>query len=398
MKNAFFYFIFCPFIGFIQAIKNYRSSWAKPTIIAFVAFFGLSMVKNDTVDSSRYIQKLEVMHASNKSFENLQASFYDETDGQADIYVPLVTYLFSLFTVNGNLLFLFYGLVFGYFYANNIWLVLGESQGRLRWEQFLLLATFSMIIGFWDVNGVRMHTAAHVFFYGSFIYLYHNKKKGLLIAACSMLVHFSFILPFGLLVLYSLVRLNYRFLYFFYVASFFIAELNVPIIRTTLESYAPGFLLPKVTTYLSDGYIEVITDEYSNANWYAVYYLKILSYFNLIFVSILFFKAKLSLPSSKLLGFSLFFLAVANIASLLPSGSRFLAVALLFSIALLFIEVAKNSEPVLTKNVKKLSIILVFFCIVSIRILFNYFNLTTLTNPIVVAFTNINVPLIDLIK
>ena len=186
MKNAFFYFIFCPFLGFIQAIKNYRSSWAKPTIIAFVAFFGLSMVKNETVDSSRYVQKLEVMHAGNKSFENLQASFYDETDGQADIYVPIVTYLFSLFTANGNLLFLFYGLVFGYFYVNNIWLVLGESHGRLRWEQFLLLATFSMIIGFWDVNGVRMHTAAHIFFYGSFIYLYHNKNKGLIIAACKI--------------------------------------------------------------------------------------------------------------------------------------------------------------------------------------------------------------------
>lgn len=398
MKNTFFYFFLCPFLGLIQAVKNYRSSWAKSTIIAFVAFFGMSMVKSEGADSSRYIQKLEDMYVSNKSFENLKNSFYNQEDGQTDIYVPVVTFLFSLFTNNANLLFLFYGLIFGYFYVNNIWLVLEESKGKLPWEQFLLLATFSMIIGFWDVNGVRMHTAAHVLFYGSFIYLYHKKKKGLLIAASSILIHFSFLLPFGILVLYSLVQLNYRLLYIFYLFSFFIVELNVPIIRTTLETYAPGFLLPKVSTYLNDGYVEVVTKQYADANWYALYYVKILSYFNLFFVSLLVFKVELSLTSKRLLGFSLLFLGVANVVSLLPSGSRFINIALLFSIALSFIELANATKSILTKSIKILSPVLLFFCIVSIRVLFNYFNLTTFTNPIVVFFTDINLPLIDLIK
>ena len=358
----------------------------------------MSMVKSDAVDSSRYIEKLEMMHASNKDFDTIGNSLYNEEDGQPDIYVALVTYVFSLFTDNGNLLFLFYGLLFGYFYANNIWLVLNESKGKLRREQWLLLAAFSFVIGFWDVNAVRMWTAAHVFFYGGFSYLYLNKKKGLIIAASSILIHFSFILPVFLLLAYSLVRLNYRFLYFFYIASFFIVELNVDFIRTTLEANVPDFMLPKVKTYFNDENLEIVDKIEVVTNWYVAYYKKIISYFNVIFISVLFFRANMSNAAKKLLGFSLLFLGVANIVSLLPSGGRFLSVAFLFSLSLCFIVLTKSKELIVHKSVKILSPLLILICIVSIRFSLDYFNITTLTNPIVVFFTNINTPIIDFIK
>ena len=398
MKNTFFYFILFPFLGFINAIRNYRSSWAKSTIIAFVAFFAMSMVKSEDVDSSRYVDKLKEMYAGNKSFETLKDSFYNESDGQPDIYAGLVTYLFSLFTDNGNLLFLFFGFVFGFFYVNNIWLVLGESIGKLPWEQFLLLATFSMVIGFWNITGVRMWTAAHVFFYGAFLYLYHNKKKGLFIAILSILIHFSLILPVGLVIIYSLFRLNFRILYIFYIASFFIAELNIDFIRTNLETYMPEFILPRVKGYLNDEHIEIVNDVLTGANWYIVYYQKFLTYFTLIFISVLFLKADMSKTIKKLLGFSLMFLAVANITSMLPSGVRFLNIALLFSIATSFIVVSKTKQVLIIKSVKFLSPLLIIFCIVSIRTSLDFFNITTLTNPIVVFFTDINLPIIEFIK
>ena len=399
MKNAFFYFILFPFLGFINALRNYRSSWAKPTVIAFVTFFGLSMVKSDKVDSTRYVQSLEIMYDSNKDFDAIQNSFYNSQEGgQADIYVTLVTFVFSLFTNNGNLLFMFFGLVFGYFYANNIWLVLNQSKGKLHWEQHLLLAAFSLVIGFWTINGVRMWTAAHIFFYGGFLYLFQNRKNGLLIAASSILIHFSFIIPLVLLLGYSLVRINFRFLYIFYIASFFIAELNIDFIRTTLESNLPDFMLPKVKTYFNDDYLEGYEEVVASVNWYVLYYKKILTYFTVIFISILFFRANLSEQTKKLLGFSLLFLAVANILSLLPSGARFLNVAFLFSLATCFIVVSNNKETIIVKSVKFLSPFLILFCIISVRLSLDYFNVTTLTNPIVVFLTNINQPLIDLIK
>ena len=400
MKNAFFYFIIFPFLGFLNAIRNYRSSWAKPTIIAFVAFFGMSMVKSEAVDSSRYVQNLAEMYDSTKSFETIQNSFYNNSveDGQVDIYVTLVTFVFSLFTTDGNLYFLFFGLVFGYFYANNIWLVLNESKGRLQWEQFLMIASFSLVIGFWSVNGVRMWTAAHVFFYGGFLYLYHNNKKGLFIAAASFLIHFSFVLPIALLLIYSVFRFNFRIVFFFYVATFFIAELNVGFIRTFLENNAPEFLLPKVKSYLNESYIEGVNETIIAANWYIIYFQKFISYFNLIFVSVLFFKSDIRKKQDKLFGFSLLFLSFANIISLLPSGGRFLNVAFLFSMAACFIILTQTRISFITKSAKMLSPLLIAFCVVSIRLSLDFFNITTLTNPIIVLLTNVNQPLIELLK
>lgn len=398
MKNAFFYFIICPFLGFVQALKNYRSSWAKPTVIAFVAFFGLSMVKNDTIDSSRYINKLEEMYTSNKSFDDVKNSLYSDEGGQTDIYVTVVTYFISWFTDSGNFLFLIYGLIFGYFYANNIWLVLDQSKGKLSREEYLLLASFALIIGFWTLNAVRMWTAAHVFFYGSFTYLYLGKKKGLIIAASSLLIHFSFVLPIGLLIAYSLIRLNFRFLYFFYIASFFIAELNIGFIRTTLEANLPAFIQPKVKSYFNEEYIEGYEQIATTVNWYIIYYKKLITYFNVVFMSILFFRADLSPQTKKLLGFSLLFLGVANIVSLLPSGGRFLNVAFLFSLAFSFIVLANNKVPIITKSVRYLSPLLILFVIISIRMSFDYFSLTTLTNPIIAMFADVKVSLMDLIR
>jgi hypothetical protein len=398
MKNAFFYFFLCPFLGFINAINHYRSDWAKPTLIAFVAFFGMSMVKSEKVDSSRYVAKLELMHASSLDFDTVKESFYNDVDGQPDLYVGVVTYIFSLFTNNGNILFLFYGFVFGYFYVNNIWLVLKESKEKLTWLPILLLLTYSFVFGFWTITGVRMNTAAHVFFYGGFLYLYHNKKKGLLIALSSILFHFSFALPVALLIIYSLVRLNYRFLYFFYLASFFVAELNIDFIRNSLEASLPDFLQPRVVSYLNEEYIEDIAESSVQSNWYIAYFQKFLSYFTLIFFSVIFLKADLTKQIKKLLGFSLLFLAVANIVSLLPSGGRFLNVAFLFSMACCFIIVLQSKRVIVLKTTKLLSPLLLLFCIISVRSSFDFFNITTLTNPIVVMFTDINVPLIDFIK
>ncbi len=398
MKNAFFYFILFPFLGFVQALKNYRSSWAKPTIIAFVAFFGLTMVKNQSVDSSRYIHKLEEMYNSNKSFDDIKASLYSDEGGQTDIYVTIVTYFISWITNSGNFLFLIYGLIFGYFYANNIWLVLDQSNGKLSRNQYLLLASFALIVGFWTLNAVRMWTAAHVFFYGGFSYLYLGKKKGLLIAASSLLIHFSFILPVGLLVMYSLVRLNFRFLYFFYIATFFIAELDIGFIKSALEANMPAFIQPKIKTYFNDDYLEGYEEVIVTVNWYILYYKKLITYFNVIFISIIFFKAELTLPARRLLGFSLLFLGVANVVSLLPSGGRFLNVACLFSLAFSFIVLANTKVPIITKSIKYLSPILILFVIISIRMSFDFFNIITFTNPIIALFADVNISVMDLIR
>jgi hypothetical protein len=160
----------------------------------------------------------------------------------------------------------------------------------------------------------------------------------------------------------------------------------------------PNFLQPKVKSYLGDEWVEFYNENIGTGNWYINYYLKSLSYFTVVFISVLIFKANLTKGVQKLLGFSLLFLSVANITSLLPSGSRFLIVAFLFSMATCFIVIAQVKFTLVTRSAKFLSPLLILFCIISIRMSFDFINITTFTNPIVVLFTDINIPLIDFFK
>ena len=59
----------------------------------------------------------------------------------------------------------------------------------------IYFAVFVIVLGFWKISGFRMWTAAHIFFFGASQYFLDNKKSGILIAAVSVLFHFSYMFP-----------------------------------------------------------------------------------------------------------------------------------------------------------------------------------------------------------
>lgn len=395
-------FIISPLLALIQSIKHYKQAWAKNGLWLFIIFYGFTMVKPEAMDSYRYVLKLKNLYNMPLSWDNFIFHLYSEEGGKVDIYQPIVTYVLSFFTDNGNVLFAVYGLVFGYFYSRNIWLLIDQiKEYKMTNSLWVILFTFACIIGFWELNGVRMWTAAHIFFYGAFLSLVYKEKKGLIIALLSILVHFSFMLPVGLLLLFKFGRAPWRLTYFAYMFSFFIAELNIQAIQNTLLNYAPEFLLPKVDTYLGEEYIESVRGAVKEVNWYIIYYQKSLSWFIAIGITIIYFSKsfKISKALKSLIGFSLLFLTVGNIVSQLPSGGRFLMVAQLFSLAFIFIYMLENKYSKTSRLLTMLTPLLVFYIIVSIRTSFNTITLgTVMTNPIIAIFAELPIPLIDLIK
>ena len=404
MKNNVIYFLFLPFIGLIQAFKHNKKGWAKNSVWLFVIFYGFTMNRPEIMDSSRTVMKLQELYNTPSNWDIFIANFYDVNTKVVDIYEPLVTYLLSLFTDNGNLMFAVFGIVYGYFYSRNIWLLLDLGKEVKRNKMFwLLLIAFSCVIGFWNLNGVRMWTAAHVFFYGGFLYLVQGKKKGLIIAISSVLIHFSFVLPVGILISFTLFKMPWRILYFFFIASFFISSLNVGVVRSQLESIAPEILMPRVQNYTSDEYIVVINELNERGNWYNSFYVPSIScFFVALFTIIYFTKRRISFHDksfSNLFGFSLLFLSVGNITSLLPSGGRYLIIAQLFGMALLFFYFVVYDDKIYKKWAIVFSPLLVFFIIVSIRISFDTITIMTLFgNPVLAVIFDIPIPLIDLIK
>ena len=400
MKNSFALFFLSPLLGVIQAFKHYKEDWAKNSIWLFVIYYGFTMYRPQTMDSSGYVAKLVKLHNAQVNWNMFTTSFYSEDSNIVDIYEPLITFALSLFTDNGNILFAVFGLVYGYFFSRNIWMVIDLSQGKRVDKGFwILIVTFICSLGYWNLNGVRMWTAAHIFFYGAFHYLVYNRKKGLLFAVSSVLVHFSFIIPVGVFVLFALFRIPWRILYFGYLASFFVSSLNIESLKSRLESVAPAFLLPKVESYTDDEYAELISDMNESANWYIKYYIKALMWaITLLFTFIYFSKEKNFKDDkalSNLFGFSLLILTLGNISSILPSGGRYLVVGHLFALATLVFFYIRIGNLKYRYWVNMLSVVFIFFVIINIRISLETTSVMTIFgNPIFAAIFDISIPIV----
>ena len=404
LKNNFIFFLLSPFSGFVQAFKYHREAWAQNSIWLFVIFYGYTMCRPEIMDSSRYVANLVNLYNNPMTWDMFIANFYSEESDTVDFYQPLVTFILSRFTKDGNVLFAVFGIVYGYFFSRNIWLLLNLcKKSTVDQKSWLLIISFVCVIGFWELNGVRMWTAAHVFFYGAFQYLVNNKRNGIAFVISSMLIHFSYILPIGVFLLFILVRIPWQALYFFFVGSFTISSLNIKAISTKLESVAPAFLLPRVTSYTNDEYVESVSDLNESANWYIKYYSISLMWVIVLLFTLIYFskinKFKEDKSFSNLFGFSLLFLSVGNITSLLPSGGRYVLVAQLFGVALLVYYHVRFRANLYTRWLVILSPLLYFFIIVSIRISFDTISvMTILGNPILALFVDLPIPLIDVLK
>jgi len=404
LNNAFLLFLINPFIGMIQAFKYYRFPWAKNSLWLFVIFYGFTMFRPEAMDSSRYVARLEVLYDAPLSWDTFIANFYSAEGNSIDIYQPLVTWVLALFTKNPNVLFAVFGIVFGYFYSRNIWLLF-EVAGNRRFEKslWILIFAFASVIGFWELNGVRMWTAAHIFFYGAFIFIIKGERKGMMIAAASILVHFSFVLPVAILVAYTMVKLPWKILYLVFIASFFVSELNIGSVGTFLGGIAPEFLVPRINSYTSDDYVESVSNAEAATNWYVTYYLKSLGWVIFIMISFIYFsnlaRIKSNRAFSHFFGFAILFLSIGNLMSMIPSGGRYLTIARLFALALLFLFYVWYDSLSYRKFLVTLSPLLLFFIIVSIRISFETTTFVTiLANPIIALFIDVPIPLIAFFK
>jgi hypothetical protein len=404
LKNNFIFFLLSPFLGFVQAFKYHRESWAQNSIWLFVIFYGYTMCHPEIMDSSRYVANLVNLYNNPMTWDLFTANFYSEESDAVDIYQPLVTFILSRFTKDGNVLFAVFGIVYGYFFSRNIWLLLNLcKKSKVDQKSWLLIISFVCVIGFWNLNGVRMWTAAHVFFYGAFQYLVNNKRNGIAFVISSMLIHFSYILPIGVFLLFILIRIPWQALYFFFVGSFSISSLNITAISTKLESVAPAFLLPRVTSYTSEEYVESVSDLNESANWSIKYYSISLMWVIVLLFTLIYFskinKFKEDKSFSNLFGFSLLISSVGNITSLLPSGGRYVLLAQLFGVALLVFYHVRFKVDLFGRWLVLLSPLLYFFIIVSIRISFDTISvMTILGNPILALLVDLPIPLIDVLK
>lgn len=413
-NNHWYLFMLFPFVAGIFAMKNYKASWAKNIIWAFVVFFGLSFgfakeifQGTETSDVFRYTDQVKELYKRDLNFSDIVKLYEENQD--IDILRITIAIIVSRFTNNEHILLAVFGFIFGYFFTRNIWFVLDRIIGKIKPMTFILLAAYFLVNPFWNINTFRFCTATHVFIYGLLPYLFEGKKKGILVAALSVLIHFSFILPLLILFFYVLLGNRIVIYFIFFLSSLVVSQINIQQFNLVIEANVPENLLERTSTYRDEDSVEDFRegkkgDVVVSSSWHVAIFSKALHWSLMALIILIFYRRKIIERVKKRyldsLSFNLLFWGVANFMSTLPSGGRYLIIASLSALPLIIFFVQNlYGENYTSKKILIFSPALLFFIIVAIRIGFYYLSVTSIIgNPFFLLITDKNIPLNDLIK
>jgi hypothetical protein len=400
-------FFLWPFSSLIGAMWDYRKSYAKIIFILFCVFFGLTFIipanKEGVADSFRYAQILIEMHKSPLNFENIISEFYSKGTNTLDIYQPLITWILSLITNNPHLLFAIFALIFGYFYANNLWFVLDRLKQRISFPLLVFILVLALINPIWNINGVRMYTAAQIFIYGLLQYFLNRNKRGFWWVGISCLVHFSFLFPTVLLLLYFILPKKLPLFFAFFIFSSFISEINLVRVRESL-SVLPEVFQSRINSYTDIDYAENYKESGNEATWHVKLAADALKWVEYALLIAIFFFCNRDIRKDRILYIlfclTLFVFGWARIASLIPSGGRFLCIADILTFVFCILLFTQFKLPHFINTLRLIAVpLLIFYCLFSIRIGFSYMGISTLVgNPFTALLLEDKIPLIDFVK
>jgi len=389
-------FLVWPFLALCSAFWNYKSSWGKNILWAFVAFYGFVFaigMESQGNDIVGYVTEVEELHRVKMTAGDAVDYFLES--GEVDFVETILAVMISRVTDSQSIVTLVYGLIFGFFFSRNMWFILERLKGNIRFITVLVFICFFLVVPIWNMNGFRFWTATHIFAYGMLPYLFDGKRSGVIIASLAVFVHFAFIVPVGVLYGYMFWG-NRLMLYFgFFVLTFFMSEINLTIFNDIIESYAPEIIQERTAGYRSEAHVEQHrSGGVSGRVWYAKYYGVALRWAAKGFLIILFFKAQAFFKKNKgwlnLYCFTLLFYGTAELFTSIPSGSRYLAVANLLALGLivLYVQNREQSGQVAMKRfIIATTPLLLLYVVVSVRMgLYSMSASALLGNPITAIF------------
>jgi hypothetical protein len=392
MKNntaTYLLFLINPFMALFVVLKDFKTKNIAFFFPIFLAFVGASLYP--VGDAERYRDRFYEMHDKELSFENFRSSLLDG-ETSFDVAIPLISYSIATVTRNEKILFAVFGLILGFFYGKNMQYILDKlDKKNINYYILLLVVVFSMIVTFWDgIRGVRMWTAAHIYFYGASRIIEKQNLKYIGFLVLAFAYHFSFLLP-------VLVFLGYFFLpkrqflpvaFVFFVLSLVVADSNVDFIKNLVLNNVPEFFQSHAEGYTGEEYMEKVSNQSSSYAFHhaisgsliklSITYLLVLAYLGNL--------SQLILDNvyTKYFLFVFLIFGFANFISVLPSGGRFVSVALLFAI----IPIYYGYQQTMKKYLYHLTIIpLLFWLIFTLRTGFYSLSIgSVIGNPLIIFF------------
>jgi hypothetical protein len=280
----FILFLIWPFGTLLLAIRKFTEEHYRFIILLFSILFGYS-VYLFSGDILRYEQAFyeiityewgDYFHLLLNSFsaDKLAGFSKNVVNTQPDVYALSLQFLTSRLTEDPRWFWAIVSLLYTYFFIQFLSEVIKETELVKTIPQIIFISYLVLLIPYYyGVTGVRFWTAVFIFMLCVMRYIRYQDAKYIIIAAFTILVHYAFILPVGLLLFYRFIPSNRYVIAAMMIVSigFFAASSNTQIL-TTIENnmgiFSGTAIEDRADSYTNQDILEAKQERGDERNWY----------------------------------------------------------------------------------------------------------------------------------
>lgn len=377
-------------MALFYAILNYRLRSFKNIVWLFCGFYGYNFViAGKDGDVQRYKDQLVALYEANYTASQFFFMLIDGDYGRGDYMQPILTYAVSSFTDNYRILYLIYGLIFGYLLSRSLDILIRYSKGNTHYLIKFLLIYFFFLVPVWYINGVRYYLAVHFLVYGLLRFYVIKDKKSILYLIGSVLMHFSFIAPLAIIIIHYILPKNIVIYSVLLLISIFFVNLSIP----EMVNFVPSTthqLDSRVKGYTHEQVIELAENNKTKVIWFIKWHENLVKFIGYLMIGLFGLTYRKIKDKSIIALFTLgiFIFAFGNVVDKIPSMGRIYIISFMILTAA-FILLSIDLKHRLFNRIS-FSILVppsIFCILVSLRYSFDSMGLyTLLLNPMTSPF------------
>jgi hypothetical protein len=402
------WFLIWPMWSFIESLRQYRNPISRNIVWLFIIFYGYVITSPDYETDTDLMRRVEFFKSwaadYGAGFDAYLERLNDDEEGHTDVVESFLMFSISRVTNNHRILFMIYGILFGFFYTRNIWFVFDRIKSNLNKYSIPFFLAVLIIVPFWNLGIFRFYFASQIFIFGMLRYISSKKRLNILICLAAVTVHFSFFFAnlFALIYMFSGNRTNVYFIIF--LSSLLFSNINIESINQSID-FLPKTMERKAVGYTSSDYVEEVRENINDINnrWYLNGRM-IAGKFAIALFLILAFLNRKKFENDIFLyncfNFALLFVAGSFFVNEIPSMDRFLRVSYFFALAFGLLLLTSNIDNVMFWRLSKFMTWPIYlYIIVEVRTGFDTIGLVTVVgNIIFIPFMEENIALIEFIK
>jgi hypothetical protein len=393
-------FFILPVLPFVYAIQNFRIKKFHIFILLYAMFAGYSFLPIAGSDGESY-QTLFKQYSSITfdGYWQTVSSLYSVKSQITDIYSVTMLFFISRFSSNPAVFTMVIALVYYFFFIKLFDLIINLHPSKnINNGRYFLLGCIFIITFMLGINSVRWALAFVVFSYGALKFIKTNKLSSLLIAASSVLIHFSLLYSTLFLLIFLITQRiqNTPLLYTILLVSVVFTGVFSSIISSNI-GLGGDAIGGRYAGYTNEGYIQSRTESLFALNWYAIFDRFATFYFAvaaLVASRLPIFNFRLDTIARKLFGFAIIMLIHSIFSGVLvdPFSNRYYILSNFFILVYLFYLCRINPNSHSMKRLQFIYLpILILHIIWNLRVDIDCISpLMLIGNPILLLITNID--------